>query len=153
MIRDTNLREVLSRTQRGVFRLLGPAVIALGHALVGLITYLYFSIPVLPRDTSPLVYYPWTLLGIWLLVNIIFNWDMCCITDPGSPPPAGVLLEGGEGRANGDLPICKKCQVPKPMRAHHCSVSACSWVYANGYDCFRRFVTGACWRWTTTVLG
>lgn len=100
-------------------RAVGPFVVLFGHTLVLFVTYLYFALPLLPSNTKAIIYYPWTLFGIYILFNILFNWDACMLTDPGSPPAYSKVVEDGIK----NVPVCKKCLTTKPARAHHCSVS------------------------------
>lgn len=69
-----------------------------------------------------LVFYN-NLLGIFVLFNIYFNYIMAMRTDPGTPDK---LLYGVDEEVPIDNRIqyrqCKKCNVVKPPRAHHCSV-------------------------------
>ncbi|CAL4064041.1 unnamed protein product, partial [Meganyctiphanes norvegica] len=53
-------------------------------------------------------------LGHWLLMNVIFNFVMGVITDPGTPPKGSLITEA--------VSVCKKCIMPKAPRTHHCSV-------------------------------
>jgi hypothetical protein len=61
--------------------------------------------------------------GLFILSSIIFNYISAVITDPGSPSD-----ENDRNLVNGHLqlsvnePQCKKCQLPKPERTHHCSI-------------------------------
>lgn len=55
---------------------------------------------------------PHFMFGNLLLVNVIFNYTMGYLTDPGHPPQ--IVPEV--------VSICKRCIAPKPPRAHHCSV-------------------------------
>lgn len=62
-------------------------------------------------------------IGIFVLFNIYFNYIMAIKTDPGSPDK---LVYGVDDSAPVDIRLqyreCKKCNVVKPPRAHHCSV-------------------------------
>ena len=61
-----------------------------------------------------------TFNGIFLLSNILFNYICAVTTSPGHPQPelADVIEEGNVY----NFKHCKKCNLPKPPRAHHCSI-------------------------------
>jgi len=56
--------------------------------------------------------------GHYLLVNVVFHYYMAVKLGPGHPDPLGADQRRG-GRMSA---VCKKCLMPKPQRAHHCSV-------------------------------
>lgn len=95
-----------------VMRVLGPILIIALFTLVGLVTYSYF-IDVLPKITP---YYGisqtllLTCIGLFCVFNILFNYIMCIITGPGHTKDVP------------GLPKCKRCNISKPPRAHHCSI-------------------------------
>ena len=57
--------------------------------------------------------------GIFILFNIYFNYLMSFLTHPGAPS-ANFILEVEDGLSRNAF--CKKCNLPKPPRTHHCSV-------------------------------
>ncbi|XP_059477659.1 palmitoyltransferase ZDHHC16 isoform X2 [Neocloeon triangulifer] len=96
-------------------KFLGPffvaAVCALTTFVVGVAYYLglpyWWSVS--PAFTIILL-----IIGHWLLINVVFNFYMACITSPGHPPQGQLIPEA--------VSICKKCITPKPPRTHHCSI-------------------------------
>ncbi|XP_050546300.1 palmitoyltransferase ZDHHC16 isoform X2 [Daktulosphaira vitifoliae] len=54
------------------------------------------------------------IIGNWLLINVVFNYYMGVVTLPGFPTSSTLMLN--------DIVICKKCELPKPPRTHHCSI-------------------------------
>ncbi|KAL2913016.1 hypothetical protein HK105_207471 [Polyrhizophydium stewartii] len=135
---------------------LGPLLIMLAMSLFGLVGLVFFT-AVLPDWFPPLSTEQLDLgrkepvattllrllhgaLAVYLLVCVVFHYSAAVLVDPGRTHDGLVeqlLGEGDDGSGGGGsssfgLPVCSKCNMPKPQRAHHCSV---------------------CRRWTTTVLG
>eukprot|EP00768_Dysnectes_brevis_P005761 gnl/Dysnectes_brevis/4296_a5701_937.p1 GENE.gnl/Dysnectes_brevis/4296_a5701_937~~gnl/Dysnectes_brevis/4296_a5701_937.p1 ORF type:complete len:770 (+),score=175.15 gnl/Dysnectes_brevis/4296_a5701_937:70-2379(+) len=52
-----------------------------------------------------------------MLANYLFNYIMCVLTGPGSPPPHVETVEQGQ-----DFDRCPKCERARPLRTHHCSI-------------------------------
>jgi palmitoyltransferase len=80
------------------------------------------------------------------LSSIIFNYISAVITDPGSPSAAHDKndrnLISRHLQSNVDEPQCKKCQLPKPERTHHCSIcKRC----VHKMVMFARFFCQICW--------
>lgn len=93
-------------------RVLGPVLIAGLLALFSVVVYSFFT-DVLPGLTPLVGLYPvygLTVFGLFLGANALFNYAMCIIRGPGHPLPST------------SFPACQKCGLPKPPRAHHCSV-------------------------------
>lgn len=72
----------------------------------------------------------WIFIGIFIFISIIWIWSyvIACWSDPGSTEKyyrkLGVLDDINSKRIPPELtlmPICNKCHLPKPERAHHCS--------------------------------
>jgi hypothetical protein len=72
----------------------------------------------------------WTIAGLFVVFSIIWLWSYVNASwgDPGSTETfyreAGLLddiLGGGIPPEFDALPVCIKCHLPKPTRAHHCS--------------------------------
>ncbi|CAG8516963.1 5254_t:CDS:2 [Acaulospora morrowiae] len=147
---------------------IGPVFISLAVLLIGMAVAVYFTV------VFPTVYvwdddYIWTkflyylglILSIYLVFCIFFHYYMAVRTKPGG------VLNAGTGQSESDDPTlqglfleleeyqefpktCKKCHLPKPERAHHCSVCKkcvlrfdhhCPWI-ANcvGYFNHRYFL-------------
>ena len=94
--------------------------------LIALVTYVYIMLLtpryLVPELGRPLAY-AWLSVGLFILFNILFNYWSCILTKPGFPGDHLPPLEDLElGEDHGFGRFCKKCQVPKPPRTHHCSV-------------------------------
>ena len=50
--------------------------------------------------------------GYYILVQILFNYNLACFSDPGKVSRAKIRTE---------FAPCKKCTQPRPPRTHHCS--------------------------------
>jgi len=58
--------------------------------------------------------------GNFILFNIYFNYLLAFLTNPGNPGMnIANNIEEGSSR---NYKYCKKCNVPKPPRTHHCSI-------------------------------
>lgn len=55
------------------------------------------------------------ILGHYLLIQILFNYNFACFTRP------GYIEELSSRQDHNHYKKCKKCSFPKPPRAHHCS--------------------------------
>ena len=111
-------------------RALGPVLVLLANGLISLVVYMYLCVLV-PRYMIPMLGLAPTSLvvafGIFLLVNIMFNYWSCVLTPPGCPakylPALDDLEEGTDFQDYGDgWRTCRKCKAGKPPRTHHCSV-------------------------------
>ncbi|CEM27044.1 unnamed protein product [Vitrella brassicaformis CCMP3155] len=106
-------------------KLVGPLLILFAFGLYGFIAYSFFAF-IVPYEPWP----AWqrtllSLVGIFLLANIIYNYLGAIFTDPGSPPEYGgtEMEEGaGMGGLGDEVKQCQKCSRLKPARCHHCSV-------------------------------
>ncbi|XP_074594488.1 palmitoyltransferase ZDHHC16 isoform X2 [Brevipalpus obovatus] len=65
-------------------------------------------------ERSPTITAIALVLGNYILINVVFHYYMALKTSPGYPPQDRILFDV--------VSICKKCFIPKPPRAHHCSV-------------------------------
>ena len=84
-------------------------------------------------DIRVLVGYTTSALGVILYVLLNWSYTVAVFTNPGSPMDtkdgySHVSTEEGElpytsftVKSTGDIRFCKKCQLNKPDRAHHCS--------------------------------
>ena len=125
-------------------RWLGRVLVFAAFGIISLFTYTYF-VDLLPLQGilgGSLQWWLITVPGLWLLFNVLFNYVICLIRDPGAPQKPS----GGEGAAapppprdesSGDSDDeeflfrggataaprwCRVCDAPKPPRTHHCSV-------------------------------
>ena len=99
------------------FRLLGYLLVLLAYTLICSIALSGFCITlpfVAPNKLSFWYLFNYTL-GIIIVVNLLFNYSMAVLSSPGHPSLEHVqhLPEYRQ---------CKKCDLPKPERAHHCSI-------------------------------
>lgn len=87
-----------------ILRLLGPALVVFGFGLVFSITFLFFTIPLVPVNEPLVTRICISALGVLLLLNAMFNWVMCIFTPPGTPPHDGVSnpAKQSHARANRD---------------------------------------------------
>lgn len=109
---------MVNRSVSLTMRTFGSFLVIGGHGLVLCITYWYFQVPIVPSETSLYISIPWTILGLWVLFNLFFNWHMTIWTDAGTVPDLSVY----DLSKVVDVGICKKCNHPKPARTHHCSI-------------------------------
>ena len=117
-----------------------------GHILFIIVNLLILSIVVagfiniIPTAKDKLVmpYFVYQLYGIWLTINIFFNYNTCVLTNPGTPSyshenPLKILSVALNGYRSSDQVVhevyiaknvsykyCKSCKIIKPPRAHHC---------------------------------
>ncbi|CAG8598495.1 1716_t:CDS:2, partial [Scutellospora calospora] len=146
----------------------GPVFIVLAIGLIGLAIIVYFTV-VFPSFYTwdedyiwtKIYYYMGLIFSIYMIICIFFHYYMAVRTKPGG------VLNAGTGQSESDDPTlqglfleleeyqefpktCKKCHLPKPERAHHCSVCRkcvlrfdhhCPWI-ANcvGYFNHRYFL-------------
>ena len=118
-------------------RLLGPLLILFAIVLIASCTFSYFR-QILPH----LIYYNnngeftyllsfLTLLGIFTLGNILYNYYRCVFSDPGYTLNLrykeilnmfDMASQSLPPQAPHEVNYCRICNVPKPRRVHHCSV-------------------------------
>ena len=68
-----------------------------------------------------------TMLGLFLLFNLMFNYISCSWIGPGYPPEVITsdqltALADDPDIEHGNHRYCKKCEIVKGMRTHHCSM-------------------------------
>lgn len=135
----TTLKKMLCNSFKYAMLVIGPIMLFFASALILSVAALFsiFFIPQIAGNSS-LWYCAHLAFGLWLLVNIFFNYFMCAFTAPGSPSycpdPGRVLGEKVsvvDGRriyqmsyklAVGPLVAyryCQHCKCIKPPRAHH----------------------------------
>eukprot|EP00484_Ammonia_sp_Unknown_P008938 CAMPEP_0197056366 /NCGR_PEP_ID=MMETSP1384-20130603/83433_1 /TAXON_ID=29189 /ORGANISM="Ammonia sp." /LENGTH=405 /DNA_ID=CAMNT_0042490319 /DNA_START=37 /DNA_END=1254 /DNA_ORIENTATION=- len=162
-------------------RVLGPLLASAATCLISLVVYEYFQevFPYLRQvkyvDTAPYMPYLITLLGIFLLVNVVFNHQSCVWTSPGYGPlsipkyPKGTQEIPGkyykydpELKSSAVIRYCNQCQCYKPWRAHHCSICKrcvlkmdhhCPWMWnCVGYANYRYFYMFLFYLWMGTLF-
>jgi len=141
---------------KGCLRYCGALLIAVAICMILVIglTCLAILLPVVSKPYS--LYWWWNLVfGFFLLFNVLFNYCMAAHTSPGSP------CSEESSPSSSSESQCKKCNVVKPPRAHHCSICGhcvlkmdhhCPWINRcvglNNYRYFYLFllyVTFATW--------
>jgi len=96
-----------------------------------------------------------TLLGLWIIFNLFFNYLRAMFVGPGHAPQSldgdrtSLLVHDPEVELGRQHRFCKRCNCVKPMRAHHCSICKkcvlkmdhhCPWVNnCVGFKNFRHF--------------
>merc|ERR1719313_2153220 len=116
-----------------LIKCLGPIFMLLALSLFSFETYTYF-VYVLPAmgDDVPSIFQGFvTGVGVFLLLNLIYNYLKAIFTDPGCPPKwdSTHMMEETEAKDADENGVsrrltkrCNKCSREKPARAHHCSV-------------------------------
>ncbi|CAG8539303.1 856_t:CDS:2 [Cetraspora pellucida] len=118
----------------------GPVFIVLAVGLIGLATTVYFTV-VFPYFYTwdedyiwtKIYYYMGLIFSVYIVACIFFHYYMAIRTKPGGVLNAGVEQSDSDDPTIQDLFLeleeyqefpktCKKCHLPKPERAHHCSV-------------------------------
>ena len=99
------------------FRLLGYILVILAYFLILSIALSGFTItlPLITQNQISFWYIFNYLVGIIMVINLLFNYSMAVFSSPGYPS-LGHVSHLSEYRQ------CKKCESPKPDRAHHCSI-------------------------------
>jgi hypothetical protein len=99
---------------------------------------------------------PPSTIGVFILGNIYYNYFCAVLTSPGTPDKDLYAIDDPESlRVQERLKQCKKCNVVKPPRAHHCSMCDrctlrmdhhCPWVNnCVGLGNYRFFVLFLFW--------
>jgi hypothetical protein len=124
-------------------RIIGPLMFLLANSLIVAVTYTFFTklLPEIAGD-SRLLQGLHTSIGIFLFVNVIFNYMSCAFTAPGSPE---ICSDPGKyfGQVSSDIEnrtvhqirnrldlepgvyyrFCRHCKAIKPPRSHHCRLA------------------------------
>ena len=133
-------------------RALGPVLACAATCLISLVVYEYFM-EVFPYmvdvkyEASPYMPYLITGIGIFLLINILFNHQSCVWTSPGYGPlsismypkgtqeiPSKYYKYDPELKSSDVIRYCNQCNCYKPWRAHHCSICK-RYDILNNYPC------------------
>lgn len=162
-------------------KVLGPIFMLLALTLFSFETYTFFAfvLPVLGEDWPIQFQVFVTVVGVFLLANLLYNYLKAVCTDPGSPPiyERWEELESGVVKDSEEIglkqpppkphPQCQKCLRQKPARTHHCSICKrcvlkmdhhCPWInncvgYRNyRYFCLFMFYLMACCLFVAVVF-
>lgn len=117
-------------------KVVGPVLVALAWSLFFMMFYIYF-VHILPfagiSAFSPQGIFT-TSVGLWLYLNLLYNYYKAITTHPGRPPPTMHVPANMEmlmkmeqrniasGKVKGWSKYCKKCVFVKPERSHHCQI-------------------------------
>ena len=102
-----------------VVLLLGPFLLLGGWGLVLYVAFVFFTFSFFSFEHDPFILVVLcNSLGMWLLLNVLFNWVFGFLTSPGVAPSTAVGKETEE-----EARKCHKCKDRfKPVRSHHCHV-------------------------------
>eukprot|EP00929_Paragymnodinium_shiwhaense_P093492 TRINITY_DN53649_c0_g1_i2.p1 TRINITY_DN53649_c0_g1~~TRINITY_DN53649_c0_g1_i2.p1 ORF type:complete len:316 (+),score=31.09 TRINITY_DN53649_c0_g1_i2:92-1039(+) len=105
--------------------------LALGLYIFSAISYFYFVIPLLvDQGASGTSVLGLTISGMFFLSNLLYNYSMAVVLDPGLPPMPEELPLDRHREIAGDAAAfqesrkprtCQTCGRLKPPRTHHCS--------------------------------
>jgi len=109
--------------------LVGPILSSVATILIFGVTYVYFT-EILPVVVASYGVYSRliTLVGLWLLLNLLWNYWRTMWIGPGYAPTKldqetiELLADDPECREGELHRFCRTCNIVKPMRAHHCSI-------------------------------
>eukprot|EP00730_Choanoeca_flexa_P004131 TRINITY_DN11605_c3_g1_i17.p1 TRINITY_DN11605_c3_g1~~TRINITY_DN11605_c3_g1_i17.p1 ORF type:complete len:347 (+),score=10.78 TRINITY_DN11605_c3_g1_i17:134-1174(+) len=105
--------------------IIGLFFVATAIVLISIIVYAWYHVlaPYLLATCSTSGFVLHAIIAHWLLVNIYFNYIMVVRTSPGVVKAPRVSPEQAQTLAAQRNPYyCRKCQIMRPARAHHCSV-------------------------------
>lgn len=139
-----------------VLRIVGPFFVLFLLSIIGFNVYLYFTV-MLPQHVLPHVGVIGAMLnftiGLWILVNLLFNYLRCVFMSPGYPSKDTPMPDEPEdqyARSDHIWRWCSRCRAPKPPRSHHCSVCNrcvlkmdhhCPWINnCVGHRTYRHFL-------------
>eukprot|EP00304_Pavlova_gyrans_P004337 CAMPEP_0206051020 /NCGR_PEP_ID=MMETSP1466-20131121/30524_1 /ASSEMBLY_ACC=CAM_ASM_001126 /TAXON_ID=44452 /ORGANISM="Pavlova gyrans, Strain CCMP608" /LENGTH=308 /DNA_ID=CAMNT_0053426141 /DNA_START=130 /DNA_END=1056 /DNA_ORIENTATION=- len=137
-------------------RIVGPFFVLLLLGIIGFNTWMYFN-TMLPLYVIPNVGPVGTLfnfgIGLWILINLVFNYLRCVFMSPGYPGKDVEMPDeeySDNARTDHIWRWCSRCKAPKPPRSHHCSVCRrcvlkmdhhCPWVNnCVGHRNYRHFL-------------
>ena len=122
-------------------RLFGPLLVFAATCLIMNVVYCYFRY-ILPKIYDIRIAFIYTIIGFWLLFNILYNYYKVSTTNPGSVPSnideniisklyydPELVYERIDDNMNETIGLnqvlhrfCYKCNNYKGMRTHHCSI-------------------------------
>ncbi len=113
----------LNKLTNWLMRAVGPLMVVLVTGIIGLVVYVFFTL-VLPVHNAewPGMAPLHVVLSLYLVTRIAAHYTFVVTTRPGSPRASDLTDQEVEQlRASGFEAWCKKCDLPKPPRTHHCS--------------------------------
>eukprot|EP00668_Euglena_longa_P011306 GGOE01013700.1.p1 GENE.GGOE01013700.1~~GGOE01013700.1.p1 ORF type:complete len:320 (+),score=89.54 GGOE01013700.1:39-962(+) len=122
------LQRRLQRIYQRAQRLFGVGCVTVAWILIIWTHYVYLTriLPLLIDLRSYGIFF--FVPGSWLSFNAVFNYAMVLLTSPGKPIDTltteelkALQEEQAPEKGKGWTKFCKKCQVPKPPRTHHCN--------------------------------
>jgi palmitoyltransferase len=135
-----------------IMKIIGPCFICLALGLIGFCTYTYFTylLPAMEETWGKFGQANLTAIGVFLLLNTLYNYGKSATMDPGLPPEFDESLLVASEESQGPPPRqCRHCGRLKPERAHHCSVCRrcvlkmdhhCPWINnCVGFGNYRHF--------------
>eukprot|EP00808_Paulinella_micropora_P028464 g25301.t1 len=122
--------DLVSTTLDLIIQAVGPVLSCVAIFLILSVTYQFFVVvlPQLMIIYGTLQAELIAIVGVWFLVNLLYNYFMTQRLGPGYAPESipqdklALLAEDPETPEGQAYRFCRKCNVVKPMRAHHCSV-------------------------------
>lgn len=125
---------------RLTMRVIGPLMLLLANFLIFSVLYIFVTQLIYQLSGDSLILYCLHMaVGLFLVVNVIFNYLCCAFTPPGSPDPCtdpgkyfGSTTSVVDGRVVHQIRnrldlapavayrYCKHCCCIKPPRSHHC---------------------------------
>lgn len=97
---------------RYMMKSLGPLLALLLFGLVSLAVYVFYSriIPYELNHSGGALAYSQSIIFAWAIFNLLFNYILCIFVGPGNPQNITGMQK------------CRKCELSKPLRAHHCGI-------------------------------
>jgi len=126
--------DIIEVTFEYIMIVLGPILATLAQVLIWFVVYVYFAeiYGRMVKINGSFLANLTTLVGIWLLLNIVANHLSCLLVGPGFAPVFESMYtnedyhlfnhdpEVAEGRIGARA--CRTCKMVKPWRAHHCGI-------------------------------
>lgn len=162
------IAEVVMSSFDCLIMMVGPLLATIATTLIILVSYTWFTnvIPTLMEREGFFWTQVYTVIGLWLLGNLLFNYFSTMYHGPGNPPKImdderkALLIDDPENRPGMTHRYCNYCNIVKPMRAHHCSICKkcvlkmdhhCPWVNTCvGWRNHKHFLLFLFYMWTAS---
>jgi hypothetical protein len=128
-----SIKRMAATIETAAMKLLGIFCCALGFGLVALFSYSFYRL-ILPfyfDKQKSFLFWSIAIFFSWIVLNVLFNYSMAVLRDPGRAPPASDtdIEQVIHNDQHIQLKNCRKCFLiflslggsKKPARAHHCS--------------------------------